>query len=152
MTHAARALRSHELSGDGINFVSHTFLTKQGHGDPPRMRDHLNTWATSETTWTWKTVHTPVHANEVNMKGWLWRPIDIPGPYGPKASWHLSYRWGKTPKNAHPGNLSRPGIESGSAMWHARVQPPAPQRRTELVLYEIMWNIYIAFCLLNSNS
>ena len=27
---------------------------------------------------------------------------------GPKVSWHLSYRWGKTPKKPHPGNLSRP--------------------------------------------
>ena len=32
-------------------------------------------------------------------------------PWGPKASWHLSYRWGKNPKKPHPRNLSRPGIE-----------------------------------------
>ena len=30
--------------------------------------------------------------------GWLWWPNDIRGPWGPKASWHLSYRWGNTPK------------------------------------------------------
>ena len=37
----------------------------------------------------------------------------------PKVSWHLSYRWGKTPKKPHPGNLSRPGIEPGPAAWQA---------------------------------
>ena len=49
------------------------------------------------------------------------------GTLGPKASWHLSYRWGKTPKKSHPGNLSRPGIESGPAAWQARMLPPVPQ-------------------------
>ena len=34
--------------------------------------------------------------------------------WGPKASWHLSYRLGKSPKKTHPGNLSRPGIELGA--------------------------------------
>ena len=35
----------------------------------------------------------------MNDDGWQWRPNDIRGPWGPKASWHLSNRWGKTPKN-----------------------------------------------------
>ena len=34
-------------------------------------------------------------------------------PWGPKVSWHLSYRWGKTPKNPHqetcPDRGSNPG-------------------------------------------
>ena len=51
-------------------------------------------------------------------------------PWGPKASWHLSYRWGKTPKKPHPGNFSRPGIEPGPAAWQARMLSPAPQRWT----------------------
>ena len=43
MTHAARALQSHDLSGEGINSGSrNTFLTTQGHGVSPRMRDQLN--------------------------------------------------------------------------------------------------------------
>ena len=47
------------------------------------------------------------------------------GTLGPKASWHLSYRWGKTPKKPHPGNLSRPGIEPGPAAWQrARYHVP----------------------------
>ena len=51
----------------------------------------------------------------------LWRPNDIREPWGPKVSWHLSYRWRKTPKKPHPGNLSRPGILPvvlyGSQTW-----------------------------------
>ena len=52
------------------------------------------------------------------------------GTLGPKVSWHLTYRWGKTPKKPHPGNLSRPGIEPGPAAWQARMIPLAPQRWT----------------------
>ena len=66
----------------------------------------------------------------MNDYGWLWRPNDIRGPCRPKASWHLSYRWGKNLKKAHPGNLSQPGIKPGPAAWQARMLPPAPQRRT----------------------
>ena len=71
------------------------------------------------------------------MKGWLWRPNDIRGPCGPKASWHLSYRWGKTPKKPHPGSLSRLDIKPGPAAWQARMLPPAPQRWTVLNLISI---------------
>ena len=49
-------------------------------------------------------------------------------PWGTNASWHLSYRWGKTSKKPHPGNLSRPGIEPGPAAWQARMLPLAPRR------------------------
>ena len=79
------------------------------------MRNRLNAGATSEITRIWKihTIHSPIHSNKANMKWWLWRPNDILGPGGPKASWHLSYRWGRISKKPHPGNLSRPGIEPG---------------------------------------
>ena len=46
------------------------------------------------------------------------------GTLGPKTSRHLSYRWGKTSKKPHLGNLYRPGIEPGSAAWQARMLPP----------------------------
>ena len=96
------------------------FLTTQGHGEPPRMRDQLNAGATSETTRTCKTIHiihAPIHSNKANMKGWLWWPNNIRGSLGTKPSWHLSYRWGgKTRKNlthetcldrgSNPGKLS----------------------------------------------
>ena len=80
----------------------HTLLTTQGHGGPPRMSDQPNAGATSETAQTWKRIHTKhtlSHPNKANMEWWLWRPNDMQGPWGPKVSWHLSYRWGKTPKN-----------------------------------------------------
>ena len=57
---------------------------------------------------------------------WWW-PNDIRGPCGPKASWHSSHRWGKTPKKSHPGNLSRPGIKPGPTAWQARMLPLVPQ-------------------------
>ena len=111
----------------------HTFLTTQGHGEPPRMSDQPNAGATSETAQTWKTIHTKhtlSHPNKANMEWWWRRPNDIRGPWGPKVSWHLSYRWGKTPKKPHPGNLSRPGIEPGPAAWQARMLLLAPHRWT----------------------
>ena len=89
--------RKRELTLDHI----HILLTTQGHGGPPHMRDHLNAGATSETTQTCKMIHTidaPIHSYKADMKGCLWWPDDIRGSCGPKASWHLSYRWGKTPK------------------------------------------------------
>ena len=100
-----------------LNYGSHTcFLTTQGHGGPPRMSDQPNAGATSKTAQTWKTIHTNhtlSHPSKAKME-WRWRrPNDIRGPWGSKVSWHLSYRWGKTPKKPHPGNLSRPGIEPG---------------------------------------
>ena len=114
----------------------HTFFTSQGHGWPPRMSDQPNAGATSETAQTWKTIHTKHtlnHPNKAIMEWWLRRPNDILGPWGPKDSWHLSYRWEKTPKKPHTGNLSRPGIEPGPAAWQARMLPLAPQRWTILI-------------------
>ena len=134
MTHANQALKSHDLLGEGINFGSHnTFLITQGYEGPPQMRDQFNAGATSETTQTWKTIHNihaPSHSNMVNMKGWLWCLNDIRGSCGSKFSWHLTYRWGKTPKKTNLGNLSRPGIELVSAAWQARTLPPAPEQWT----------------------
>ena len=112
-----------------------TFLTTQGHGEPPWMNDQPNAGDTSETAQTWKTIHTNhtlSHPNKANMEWWLQRTNDIRGPRGPRVSWHLSYRWGKTPKKPHPGNLSRPGIEPGPSAWQARMLPLAPQRWTEI--------------------
>ena len=89
----------------------HTFLTTQGHGGPPQMSDQPNAGATSETAQTWKTIHTKLtlsHPNKANMDWWLRRPNDIRGPWGPKVSWHLSCRWGKTPKKPHSGNPGPP--------------------------------------------
>ena len=69
--------------------------------------------------------------NKADMEWWLWLPNDIRGPWGPKVSRHSSYRWGKTPKKPHPGDLSRPGTEPGPAVWQARMLPPGPLRWTK---------------------
>ena len=117
--------------GRGNSGWHNTFLTSQRHGGPPRMRDQLNVGATSESTRTWKmmhAIHAPIHSNKANMKGWLWRPNDIWGPCGPKASRHSFYRWEKTPKKPHPRKLSQPGIEPGPAAWQARMLLLAPQQ------------------------
>ena len=49
----------------------------------------------------------------MNEYWWLWRPNDIRGPWGPKASWHLSYRWGKTPKNLTQETCPHQGSNPG---------------------------------------
>ena len=90
----AMTYRERKLTLDHI----HAFLTTQGHGERPRTRAQLNAGPTSETTRTWKMIHAIlalIHSNKVNMKEWLWWPNDIRGPCGPKASWHMSYRWGE---------------------------------------------------------
>ena len=49
----------------------HTFLTTLGHGEPPRMSDHPNAGATSETAQIWKIIHTKhtlSHPNKANME------------------------------------------------------------------------------------
>ena len=110
----------------------HTVLTRRGHGGPPLMKDQLNAGATSETTRTWKTIHTihaPSHSNNGNMNGWLWGPSDIRGPCGPKASWYLSLQVRKSLENLTQGTCPD-GIEPGLAAWQARVLSPAPQRWT----------------------
>ena len=101
------------------------------------MRDQLNAGATSETAQTWNTMHIRhklIHSNKANMKWWLWRPNDIRETCGTKVSWHLSYRWGKTPKTPHTGNLSRPEIESVPAARQAWILPHFPQRWTLFLL------------------
>ena len=130
----ATICRERELTLDHID----TFFTTQGHGGPPRKRDqHFR-----DTTQRWKmihNIHAPIHSNKANMKDWLWRSNHIRGPCGPKASWHLSYRWGKTPKKPHPRNLFRTGIEPGPAAWQARMLPPAAQRWTKFMQNNLLF-------------
>ena len=137
----------------------HTFLTTQGHGGPPRMSDQPNAGATSETAPTWKAIHIK-HTLKSSQQGEYGMMITTAkwysGTLGPKVSWHLSYRWGKTPKKPHPGNLSRPGIEPGPAAWQARMVPIAPQLWTNLYilfemlmlvcLYYIIWELSASSC------
>ena len=106
---------SHDLSGEGINSGLHTYFfdhirTRRASPDEgsaqfrSHFRDNTNMKDDSQHT-----IHAAIHSNKANMKEWLWRPKDIRGTCRPKASWHLSYSWGQTPKKLHPGNLSRLG-------------------------------------------
>ena len=110
------------------------------------MSDQPNAVATSETAQSWKTIHAKhilSHRNKENMEWWLRWPNDIRGPWRPKVSWHLSYKWGKTPKKPHPGNLSRPGIEPGPAAWQAHMLPLAPQRWTIILINEYNFLLFL---------
>ena len=133
--------RATTCRGRELNYGSHTYFfdhTKTWR--PPRMSDQLNAGATSQTAQTWKPIHpkhTLSHPNKANMEWWLRWPNDTLGPWGPKVSWHLSYRWGKTPKKPHQGNLSRLRIEPGPAAWQARMLPLVPQQWTVAVLLGI---------------
>ena len=70
----------------------------------------------------------------MNDNWWQWWPNDIRGPWGSKASRHLPYRRGKTPKKPNQGNLSRRGMEPGPAAWQARMLPPGRRRWTSQFL------------------
>ena len=86
----------------------HTFLTTQGYVRPPQMSDQLIAVATFEATRTLKTIHTThshVHSNKVDMIRMIMMGKWYSGFGGPKASWYLSYRWGKTPKKNLPRKL-----------------------------------------------
>ena len=136
VTHATRALQSHDLSGEGIKlwiayilFWPHKdmeglpgWVISPMSGPPPRQHKHERQYTPS--------------THSVIPTRWILNDDDgqmIFGDLGgPKFPWHLSYRWGKTPKKPHPGNLSRPGIEPGPPAWQARMLPLAPQRWTFL--------------------
>ena len=85
------------------------------------MSDQLNSGATSETTQTWKTIHTihaSIHSNKANMKGLLWRPNDIRGHCGRKVSWHGLRARSHTPALPVPDAMLSNGVfhtYSGSA-------------------------------------
>ena len=56
------------------------------------------------------------------------------------ATWHLTYRWRRTPKLPHPGNMSLPGMEPGPAARQKRMLTvDAPTNIVpKLVVVEIM--------------
>ena len=60
----------------------------------------------------------------------IWRANDIRGPWGPKVSWHLSYRWGKTPKKTSSRIPVLTVERNWPAAWQARMLPPVPKRWT----------------------
>ena len=93
-----------------------------------------------ECEWDWSAGLSAVGRRTENLKLFLVSGITTAKWYsgtlgGPKVSWHLSYRWGKTPKKSRAGNLFRPGIEPGPAAWQARMLSLAPQRWTFFYIY-----------------
>ena len=130
----ATTCRERELTLDHI----HTFLPEKDMeslpgwgiismpGPPPRQHEHERrfTHSLTLTRWLWK---------DYNDGQMIFGDLS-----GPKASWHLSYSWGKAPKKPHLRNLSRPGIEAGPAERQARMLPPAPQRCTTLTKWKII--------------
>ena len=121
--------------GRELNYGSHAYVF-----------DHTRTWRASPDEWS---AQCRGHLRDsTNMKNnthqahtqssqqgedgmMITNTNDSRGLWGPKVSWHLSYRWGKTPKKPYPWNLFRPGIEPGPAAWQARMLPLAPQRWTD---------------------
>ena len=59
---------------------------------------------------------------------WEWWPNDIRGPWGARASRHLSYRWGKTPNKTSPRKLVPTGDRTRTRCLtgaHAAATPTA---------------------------
>ena len=115
--------------------------------------DHTRTWKASPDEWSAQCrghlrdstnmkdnthqAHTHSHPNKANMEWWLRCPNDGRGPWGPKVSWHLSDRWGKTQKKE---TSPRKPVPTGPAPWQARMLPLAPQRWTSNSRYlEDLW-------------
>ena len=109
----------------------HTFLTTQGHGLPSRIRDQLNSGATSETSRTWWRYTSFTHPFILTRR--IWKD-DYDGQLifgdlvGLKLPYILLREEEKPRKKPHSGNLSRLGIEPEPAAWQARMLPPTPQR------------------------
>ena len=70
MIHDTQALESHDLSGEELTVDHiHTFLTIQGHGGPPWMRDQL--YAGAPRQHEHERRYTLIHSNKANIKGRL---------------------------------------------------------------------------------
>ena len=121
-----RACRGRELNcGSDILFWPHKdvkglpgWVISPMPGPPPRPHKH-------ETQYT-PSIHPFLPTRRIWKNDYGCQMIfgDLVGLKFPR---HLSYRWGKTPKKPHPGNLSRPGIEPGPAAWQARMLPLVPR-------------------------
>ena len=73
-------------------------------GPPPRQHEHARLYT--------PITHSLIHSNKVNIKGWLWRPNNIRGPYSPKVSWHFPYRREKKNEKSSPRKLVPAGDQT----------------------------------------
>ena len=122
MTHVTRALQSHDLSGEEINFGSQTYFWPHKDmegltgswissmpGPPPRQHEHETRYTSFKhpfilTRWIWKDDYDgPIFGDLVGLKH---PDTCLTGEEKPT-------------KKSHPGILSRSGIETGPGMTGA---------------------------------
>ena len=137
MTHAARALQSHDLSGEEIKLWI-TYILFSPHkdmeglpgwvispmpGPPPRQHKQERQYTPS--------THSVIPTRRIWKDDYDGQMIfgDLGGLKFPDICLTGEEKLRKKP---HPGNLSRPGIEPGPAAWQACMLPLAPQRWTLL--------------------
>ena len=116
-----------------LNPGSHTFFTTQGHGGPPGWGICSMPGPPLRQHYTSKTIHTrytPIHSSKANMEGWLWRPNDIGGPYGAKAS-DIVLRARKYPEKNSPRKHVPTGDRSSVRCVTGAHPMPPPQRWTK---------------------
>ena len=109
MAHAARALQSHDLSWERIKLCCGSHILFWPHKD----MEGLSGWVISPMPGRpprqnkYERQYTPsIHSVIPTRRMWMMITAnDTRGPWGPKVSWHLSYRWGKTPKKTSPRKL-----------------------------------------------
>ena len=132
MTHATRALQSHDLSGEVIKLWI-TYILLWPHedmegfpgwvfspmpGPPPRQHKHERQYTPS----THSVIPTRRIWNDDDDGHMIFGDLKFPdicltGEEKPR-------------KKPHPGNLSRSGIEPGPVAWQARMLSLSPQRWT----------------------
>ena len=128
VTHADRALKSHDLSGEGIKLWITDILFWPHKGiewlpewvispmpePPPRQHKHVRRYTPSTHPFIpTKRIWNDDYGGQMifgDLVGLMFPDICLTGEEKP-----------------HPGNLSRPGIEPGPAAWQARMLPLAPQ-------------------------
>ena len=82
----------------------------------------------------------------MSINDWWPNDIRVRGPCGPRAFWHLSCRWGKTPRKPHPRNLSWSGIEPPPYRYIYVTQATRPYRATTCRGRDLkLWIIYTYF-------
>ena len=148
MTHAARVLQSHGLSGEGIKlWITYTlfwphkdmeglpgWVLSPMPGPPPRQHKHERQYTPS--------THSVIPTRRI------WNDDDDDGQmiFGDLESLKFPDICLTGEEKPHPGNLSRLGIEPGPAARQARMLPLSPQRWTILIsfiLYIHIWIYYV---------
>ena len=146
MTHAARALQSHDLSGEGIKlwitdilFWPHKdvevlpgWVISPMPGPAPSQHKHERQYIPS--------THSVIPTRRIWNDDYDGQMIfgDLGGLKFPDICLTGEE---KTPKKPNPGNMSRPGIEPGPAAWQVRMLPLAPQRWALHYLNKV--NVYV---------